>query len=130
MTRTKGAPDGSDRPARQGKPDSTAFFEAATGIRDRRGVRVSTMMGLPCLRLHGSFFASYDHRSGDLLVKLDRDEVDRMIDAGEGHPFSPAGRRFREWLAVPPDKGGEWPRLLTRAHAHAAARLGEPPSGS
>jgi len=28
------------------------------------------MMGLPCLRLDGAFFASCDRRTGDLLVKL------------------------------------------------------------
>lgn len=130
MSRTNKVPAGSDRPGGPARSDSTAFLDAAAGILDRNGTTVSTMMGLPCLRLHGSFFASYDHRTGDLLVKLDRDEVDRMIDADEGHPFSPAGRRFREWVAVPQDKAGEWPRLLTRAHAHAAARLGAPPSGS
>ena len=36
----------------------------------RPGVTRSTMMGLPCLRLHSAFFASSDRRSGDLLVKL------------------------------------------------------------
>ena len=123
MSRTSRPPDRPGRPGRPGRPDSTAFFTAAAAILDRRGITTSTMMGLPCLRLDGSFFAAHDHRTGDLLVKLDRDEVDRMVDAGEGHPFAPAGRRFREWVAVPRDAADQWPELLVRAHAHAAARL-------
>jgi hypothetical protein len=33
-------------------------------------VQRSTMMGLPCVRLAGRFFASLDRRTGALLVKL------------------------------------------------------------
>jgi hypothetical protein len=50
------------------------------------------MMGLPCLRLDGAFFASCDRRSGDLLVKLPETCVGELIEAGTAHAFAPAGR--------------------------------------
>lgn len=46
-------------------------------------VQRSTMMGLPCVRLEGRFFASLDRRTGALLVKLPPDRVQRVI--GDGH---------------------------------------------
>lgn len=78
-----------------------SFENAAAEVVSQVGVTWSTMMGLRCLRLNGTFFAAQDRRTGDLLVKLDRGEVERMIEAGHGHPFAPAGRRFRERVAVP-----------------------------
>ena len=59
------------------------------------------MMGLPCLRWNGAFFASCDRRTGDLLVKLAESRVDELVAAGRAEPFAPAGRRFREWAADP-----------------------------
>jgi hypothetical protein len=60
-------------------------------------VQRSTMMGLPCVRLDGRFFASLDRRTGALRVKLSSERVRQLIDAGHGQPFAPAGRTFREW---------------------------------
>ena len=59
------------------------------------------MMGLPCLRWNGAFFASCDRRTGDLLVKLAESRVDELVASGRANSFAPAGRRFREWAAVP-----------------------------
>ncbi len=47
------------------------------------------MMGFPCLRFAGAFFASCDHRTGDLIVKLSRDRVAQLIAEGIGKPFAP-----------------------------------------
>ena len=81
------------------------------------GIERSTMMGLPCLRVHGAFFASCDRRTGDLLVKLPEARVDALVAAGRANSFAPAGRRFREWAAIPPDRGRAWRRLLDEALA-------------
>jgi hypothetical protein len=59
-------------------------------------VQRSTMMGLPCVRFDGRFFASLDRRTGTLLVKLPAERVRQLIDAGRGQPFAPAGRTFRD----------------------------------
>jgi len=83
-------------------------------------VRPSTMMGLPCVRLYGRFFASLDRRSGALLVKLSAERVGQLVAAGEGQPFAPAGRVFREWVALPRPDRRRWRSLLAEARDHAA----------
>ena len=85
-------------------------------------VRRSTIMGLPCVRLDGRFFASLDRRNGALLVKLPADRVRHLIDAGHGQPFAPAGRVFREWVAITVPDRQRWRGLLTEARDHAAAK--------
>lgn len=77
----------------------------------------STMMGLPCVRVNEAFFASLDHRSGDLIVKLSQDRVSGLIEDGTGLPFAPAGRTFREWVAVPEEEEGTWLALIAEARA-------------
>ena len=102
--------------------DARALWENATGpLRDLPGVTGSTMMGLPCLRLSGAFFAAWDRRTGDLLVKLPAARVTALVDAGQAHSFAPAGRRFREWAAVPPEAHSSWPDLLDQAFSRVAA---------
>ena len=83
-------------------------------------VQRSTMMGLPCVRLDGRFFASLDRRSGALLVKLPRQRVAQLIAAGHGAAFAPAGRVFREWVAIPQPDRQRWSTLLAEAKAFAA----------
>jgi uncharacterized protein (TIGR02453 family) len=83
-------------------------------------VQRSTMMGLPCVRLDGRFFASLDRRSGALLVKLPAERVGQLIATGDGEPFAPAGRTFREWVALPRPDRRRWRRLLAEARDHAA----------
>ena len=82
-------------------------------------VQRSTMMGLPCVRFDGRFFASLDRRTTALLVKLSRERVDELIADGVGEPFAPAGRIFREWVAIPEPDRSRWQRLLTEARDHA-----------
>jgi len=68
----------------------------------------STMIGFPCLRFEGAFFASLDHRSDDLVVKLAAEDVSARVQAGSGKPFAPAGKVFREWLAIEPGDEQVW----------------------
>ncbi len=93
------------------------FWSLADALLPREGVTKSTMMGLPCLRIDGDFFASCDRRTGDLLVKLPAARVDRLIATGRAQPFAPAGRRFREWAAVSSRLSRTWRRLLEEAVA-------------
>jgi hypothetical protein len=99
------------------------LWELAVPLLARPGVARSTMMGYPCLRLHGDFFASWDQRANQLVVKLDQNTVEALIENGDGLPFAPAGRRFREWLAVPATRPKRWPILLEDAYNHAVERL-------
>jgi hypothetical protein len=91
------------------------FWMLADDLLGRDGVVRSTMMGLPCLRVDGSFFASCDRTTGDLLVKLPERRVSELVASGAAKPFAPAGRRFREWAAVPPGRSRSWKRLLDEA---------------
>ncbi|MGH3488373.1 MAG: hypothetical protein ACRDP8_10760 [Actinopolymorphaceae bacterium] len=75
----------------------------------------STMMGYPCVRLAGRFLATYDDKQGALVVKLPRERVLALIASGEGEPFAPAGKVFREWMAVPRVDRALWEALLAEA---------------
>lgn len=83
----------------------------------REAVTRSTMMGFPCLRVHGGFFAAYDRKRGHLVVKLPADRVVALVQGGGAVPFAPAGRTFREWAAIPASDGDRWPGLLDDALA-------------
>jgi len=102
-------------------PGEVRFWELAEPFLVRSGVTRSTMMGFPCLRINGQFFASVDRSSGNLLVKLPEARVDALLDAGRAEPFAPAGRRFREWAAVPHSRSRTWSKLLDEAHDFVAA---------
>lgn len=91
------------------------FWTLADPLLVRPGVERSTMMGFPCLRINGAFFASCDRRTGDLLVKLSERRVDELVASGRARPFAPAGRRFREWASVPFQRRRSWPGLLEDA---------------
>lgn len=98
------------------------FWALADPLLAHAGVTRSTMMGYPCLRLRGDFFACLDRRDGSLVVKLDEGQVTRLIEAGRAEAFAPNGRRFREWAAIPPSRSRSWPRQLEAALAASAAR--------
>lgn len=94
----------------------TAFFHDATAAAlARPGVATGTMMGFPCLRVDGAFFASCDHRTGDLVVKLPRGRVAQLIETGVGRPFAPAGRTFREWVLIADRDEARWVGLIDEA---------------
>ncbi len=54
------------------------FWEVSAAALAHSDVATGTMMGFPCLRVSGAFFASCDHRSGDLIVKLPRHRVEQQ----------------------------------------------------
>jgi hypothetical protein len=97
------------------------FWEVAAALLEAPGVERSTMMGLPCLRVNAKFFASFDRRTGDLVVKLSEERVDELIERGDAHPFAPAGRRFREWAAISSGRPAQWPALLGEALAFVSS---------
>ena len=97
------------------------FWSLADPLLDRPNVTRSTMMGLPCLRVDGAFFASWDRTTGALLVKLPEARVDALVADGRAQPFAPAGRRFREWAAIPAVWTRAWRALLDEAHQHVSS---------
>jgi hypothetical protein len=79
----------------------------------------STMMGYPCVRRAGRFFASFDPRAEALVVKLPHERVLELIADGTGEPFAPNGRVFREWTTIPEPDPGVWEQLLAEARDFA-----------
>lgn len=88
----------------------------------------ATMMGHPCVRLAGKFVASYDEKQRCLVAKLPRTRVEALVEAGAGEPFAPAGKVFREWVALPTADRHLWQRLLTEAVDFARLQLDGPSS--
>ena len=83
----------------------------------------ATMMGYPCVRLAGKFLASYDDKARQLVVKLPRERVVELVETGDGDPFAPAGKVFREWVAIPTVDRDLWQRVLAEAVEFARAQL-------
>ena len=102
--------------------DVESFWAAAQELLARPGINRSTMMGYPCLRYNGDFFASYDPNDNRLILKLDAREVVEMIARGAGRAFAPAGKPFKEWVAVNNRDTSHWPAHLERAAHYANLR--------
>jgi hypothetical protein len=85
----------------------------------------ATMMGFPCIRLAGKFLATYDGKAGRLVLKLPRERVAGLIANGSGETFAPAGKVFREWVAIPTIDRDLWQQLLAEAVEFARQRLAE-----
>ena len=94
--------------------DDSLFWELAEPFM-ANGAERSTMMGHPCLRMNGDFFASLEPKGANLLVKLPATRVTEMIDAGTAEPFAPAGRRFKEWALVTDRDEARWEALMQDA---------------
>ena len=85
----------------------------------------ATMMGYPCVRLAGRFLASYDDKAGHLVVKLPRERVAELVENGDGDPFAPAGKVFREWVSIPTVDRDLWQTLLAESVDFARKVLAE-----
>lgn len=96
--------------------DPTLFFwDVAGSFLANEAVSRGTIMGFPCLRVNGDFFASADHRTGDLVVKLPAERVQELIESGVGQPFAPNGRQFREWVTLADRDAARWEALMHEA---------------
>ncbi len=71
-----------------------------------------TIMSSRCLRVGKEFLAMPHHKTDGLVVKLPADRVSEIIDAGDGESFAPAGKVFKEWLAVTTVDEERWRSLL------------------
>lgn len=71
-----------------------------------------TIMNGRCLRVGTEFLALFDTRGAGLVVKLPQERVAELIAEGQGQSFAPAGRVFKEWLAVAAPDARLWRVLL------------------
>jgi hypothetical protein len=96
------------------------FWEQAAPLLAEESIVNGTMMGFPCLRVNGGFFASVHHKSGDLIVKLPANRVLDLIETEVGEPFAPNGRRFKEWVSIPNRDTTLWQQLINEARDFVA----------
>jgi hypothetical protein len=101
--------------------DESVFWELIDELQteDPR-VEEGTIMGGRCARVAGEFLGLVDFEGGGLVVKLPRERVDELIEQGVGQPFAPAGKLFREWVAVPRRDRRRWRSLLREGIAFVA----------
>ena len=93
------------------------FWELAEELSINSGVTRSTMMGFPCLRINGAFFACVERGTGNLIVKLPADRVNELVASGIAIPFAPNGKVFREWVAFPDPDADDWAGFIAEAQA-------------
>ena len=93
------------------------FWDLAAPLLLTGAAEKSTMMGFPCLRSKGQFFASLARGTDHLIVKLPATRVEALVAAGQGLHFSPNGRTFREWVVIPEADATAWSALITEARA-------------
>lgn len=91
----------------------TLFWELAAELqRDDPRIVESTIMNGRCLRVGKELLALVDYKGSGLVVKLPGARVAELVASGVGRPFAPAGRIFKEWLAVPRPDRRRWRALL------------------
>jgi hypothetical protein len=66
----------------------TLFWELAQQLLAEPGVTRGTMMGYPCLRANGAFFACVERATGHLVVKLPAHRVTELAATGQALPFA------------------------------------------
>ena len=108
MTRTDPLPITADDPDRR-------FAELAELFTGEPDVSEGTGFGkVPGLRTGGKIFAMLAR--GRLVVKLPRERVDVLVDAGAAERFDPGhGRPMKEWASVDPAASVRWEQLATEA---------------
>lgn len=104
-------------------PAAALFWSLAEQLHteDPRVVEGTILSGR-CLRVGEEFLALPDFKGSGLVVRLDRARVQALVEQGVGRPFAPAGKVFREWVAVPRLDRGLWYELLVEGVALASRK--------
>lgn len=97
------------------------FWEIAAPLIDTGQAERGTMMGFPCLRVGGTFCASLQKDTSDLIVKLPASRVSELIANEEAIAFAPNGRRFKEWAQLTTSDAEDWEVYLQEAIAFSLA---------
>lgn len=93
---------------------------AAELCADHPEVETTRMFGSDGLKAAGKTFAMITR--GRLVVKLPRDRVGQLVDAGVAERFDPGhGRLMKEWASLAPGDLGECSTLMRAALAFVTA---------
>lgn len=63
----------------------------------------------------GEFVAMPHHKGPGIVLKMHRDRVAELIEAGEGQSFAPAKKVFKEWVLVEAHDEDRWRELLSES---------------
>jgi hypothetical protein len=107
--------------ARKPTPAEALFWGLVDELREHdHRIEEGTIMGGRCARVAGEFLGLVDYKNSGMVVKLPRSRVDELIAQGIGQPFAPAGKVFREWVAIAKPDRRRWSKLLVEAVAFVA----------
>jgi hypothetical protein len=97
------------------------FWDLIDELREHdERVEEGTIMGGRCARVAGEFLALVGYKVSGMVIKLPRQRVDELISEGVGEPFAPAGKVFREWVAIATPDRRRWSKLLRESVAFVA----------
>lgn len=117
------ASDAVDRRSRR-RASQQLFDELVADYTARPGVTRRLMFGSEGLRYAGSFFA-FVGGDGDLIVKLPKEQADRLVGSAEATRMRAGRREMRQWIGVPaPDRAGHadrWRTLIGDAYRYAVS---------
>ncbi len=82
-------------------------------------ITTARKFGTDSLSVSGKVFAM--NYKGNLVVKLPKDRVAGLLKTGLGEPFILGRRAMREWVAVSPRAGKDWPSITEEARAFVSA---------
>jgi hypothetical protein len=101
----------------------TLFWDLIDELREHDDrIEEGTIMGGRCARVAGEFLGLVGYKGSGMVIKLPRQRVDELINEGVGLPFAPAGKVFREWVAIPKPDRRRWTKLLREAIIFVAPR--------
>lgn len=102
-------------------PSEALFWDLVYALREHDDrIEEGTIIGGRCARVSGEFLGLVNYKGSGMVVKLPRDRVDELIAEGVGQPFAPAGKVFREWVAIPKPDRRRWAKLLGEAVSFVA----------
>ena len=104
------------RTPKRPSPAEALFWDLVDELREHDDrIEEGTIMGGRCARVAGEFLGLVDYKNSGMVLKLPRTRVDELIAQGIGQPFAPAGKVFREWVAITKPDRGRWSNLLDEA---------------
>lgn len=98
-----------------------AFIETAATVGDRPDFELGQMFGKPCAKVGGKAFMA--QQLDKVVFKLGGPDHAFAIGLAGAHLWDPSGkgRAMKEWVAVPMQEKGAFPRLAAAALTYVAA---------
>lgn len=90
---------------------------------ESHGAEESTMMGTPCLRYKGQFFAMMFEKEDALIVKLHEERVLDLIENKTGKEFNFTKKKFKEWVLIPKSNEAHYESLMLEALNFVAEKV-------